>query len=285
MCRRGYQIFTCLFVLWGSILQASAQKTKPISHMWLDNWKIDVRAGTGMLLSEVPDKYLDRINQVNIPVHVPGMNGVFSIRKAIHSHFEMGYEWSYYAFSGNVDQENRSFRVQTKAMEHNFLLLYNLRPTYEFRPRFNYFVYYKIGTINLKNEPRLRLADGSSDIVYGTSLTNAYAHNVAVGTGLGFGINHQLSYNLSLLGVVEINRSADEASETYKIQKIFFRSKNTVNNYASLTLGLSYTFNLSEKSKSFFGGPQAETEKRLKQAKMQRKKRQQMRKNNKFRSY
>jgi len=280
MCRRRFYYFFLFFC--GIVIQAAAGEPFIKLASWRESWKFDVKTGIGTILNEVPAMYLDQINEVNVPVLKPGPSGVFSFRKAVSAHFEMGYQLSYFAVGGNVDQDERTFKVRSKVLEHNYLFLYNLKRTDHYRPMLNYFVYYKIGSIALKNEPRLRLPDGSYGLIYGTSPNEPYVPNVAVGLGLGLGINYQLSYNLALVGTVELNRSADKPFEIYKIQNMFSQSEHTVNNFSILSFGLSYAIDFPGKKQDLFDKVEAETEKRLKKSSIQRKKRQSQKNIGKF---
>lgn len=240
-----------IFFLLSLILPATAmaQAPEPKSSFLLDNWKFEAKGGIGILLSEVPDKYLDRINNVNIPLKVPGPTGVFSVRKGFSGHLEMGYQFDYMSIHGDVTQENRTYNVKTKAMGHSFVILYNLKNTNTNSSRFNYYGYYRVGALSLKNDPTEKVSNGGQ-MPTAPVAGNEFIKNVAVITGIGLGLNYQLTGNLSLIGSAELNRSSDAGSDVYKIYKIFYRSENTVNNFASLTVGLSYNLNLSGTKKS-----------------------------------
>lgn len=248
------------------------QEPRLKSKSWRENWKIDFKTGSGALLSEVPEKYLDRINNVNIPLRVPGITGILSVKKGLTPHFEMGYQFDYIRINGNVEQGNSTYNVLTQSFGNSFLVLYNLKKTDEFRPRFNFFVYYKIGAISLKNDPKEIMQDESLLPVNESSEGNKFINNVAIITGFGIGINHQITNNLSLTGTFELNRSSDAVGEVYKINKIFYHSSNTVNNYCSIATGLCYSFNFSEHKKSTYFNPQNETDKRLIQNRIVRRK-------------
>lgn len=260
-------LFTfCLFFL------SYGQKAKLKSISWIDNWKIDVRAGSGALLSEVPDKYLNRINNVNIPLNAPGVTGILAVRKTLSPHFEMGYQFDYMRIIGNVVKENSTYNVLTQANENCFLLLYNLKSTQEYRPRFNYFGYYKVGGISLKNDPREIMRDGIPITGTGSMDGNKFIPNVAIITGIGFGINFQFTNNLSLVSTLEINRSSDAVAEIFYIHKVFYHSTHTVNNYSSLAVGLCYSFSFSKQKKSTYFSSKTETEKKLQESKISGKK-------------
>ena len=216
-----------------------------------------------MLLSEIPDIYLSRINNVNPPTHTIGNANIFSVKKSMTSHFEIGYELEYMNIQGNTEQDDVSYRVKTQALGNSFLLLYNLLKTDRYKPPFNYFAYYKIGAVSLKNTPREIVAEGQFPTKFIPANDDRYIKNIAVMTGLGLGLNHQLSDKLNLTATFEINRNSDNGADVYKPYKLFYNSENTVNNYASLTLGLAYTFNLSKQKKSGITNFRSEMEYKL----------------------
>lgn len=203
-----------------------------------------------MILSDIPDIYLSRINNVNLPSHKIGMTNVFAVKKSMTSHFEIGYQLEYMNIQGNVKQEDVLYRVKTQALGNSFLLLYNLRKTDRYKPPFNYFIYYKIGAVTLKNTPREIVAEGQFPTKFIPANNDQYIKNIAVMTGLGLGLNHQLSDHINLTGAFEINRNSDNGGDIYKPFKLFYNSKNTVNNYISLSFGLTYSFNLTKQKKS-----------------------------------
>lgn len=268
------QIYTYIFFMVCSCLaiSASAQKPKLSSTSWRDNWKIEIKTGAGAILSKVPEQYLQRINSVNVPTITPGITGVAAIRKGISKHFEMGYQFNYLYVQGDVTELNQTYRVRTQALENNFLIGYNLKAVNEYRPPYNYFIYYKVGAIALKNEPHLRLPDGSLSPEGPLVEHSKFIQNVAVGTGLGLEITRQLTNNISLNGTFELSRSSDLASDTYQLQKIFYNSPNTVNRYTSFCVGVCYTFNLYQRKQSQFFRTHTLTEKMLKIDRIKRKK-------------
>lgn len=263
-----------LFILfWGITLPLSAQKS--LFHLVspMQSYKIDVKAGSAGMLSEVPSQYLDKLNYVNIPIEAPGLNFTLVTRKAFTGHFEFGYQLSYIGLYGDVNQQSSVYRVHTQALENSYLFCYNLRRTDYFRPINNLFVFYKVGAITLKNDPRLRLPDGSLQEIPGVEAQKFFFSNgAAVGTGVGMGFNHQFTKNFSVLGTVEFSRSSDSAGDIFKASKIFYNSPNTVNKYLSLAFGASYTFDLmkpKDKSSAFYKA-NSETEKRLLNARIER---------------
>lgn len=247
-----------------------AQEPKLRSTSWRDNWQLEFKTGTAVLLSPVPDKYLMNINYVNIPILIPGPVGIFTAKKSITSHLMMGYQFDYIRIQGKVDVQNKDIRVLTQAYNHSYLIQYNLKGIKEFKPLLNYFIYYKIGAISLKNEHLDELPAGTVPDEYRNE--NKYINNVAVLTGLGAGVNYQLTNNLCLCGSLELNRSSDAAEAIYQIQTIFYNSSHSVNSYLALSLGVSYGFNFSKKKKSTYFEQRTETEKQLIQSKIKKKK-------------
>lgn len=266
-------IIIILFVIPAFVV---AQQPKLKSTSWRDNWKFELKTGVGTLLSEVPDKYLDRINQVNIPTLKPGPVAVFSVKKGLTPHLEMGYQIDFMRFSGDVnqkvEQEEITYLVLTQTMGNSFIAKYNLKPTNEFRPKYNYYISYRLGAISLKNNPTERLADGSLAPNTISAGDNSFIKNVAIVTGIGLGINYQLTSNLSMIGTVDLNRSADVVDDIYKPYKIFYKSPNTVNSYASLSVGLSYALYFSEQKKSTFFHSRTVTDKKLLESKISHRK-------------
>lgn len=250
--------------------QSFAQKPKLISSSWRDNWKLEFKTGTGTILTPIPEKYLDRTNYINIPLNVPGVIGIFSVKKSITSHLEMGYQFDYMRIQGKVAIKNIEVEVLTQSYFHSYLIQYNFKKTNKFKPLLNYFLYYKIGGISLKNDPLDDLPEGT--IPASSENTKKFTSNVAVLTGIGAGINYQLNNNFSLTGSFDLNRSSDAVEDIYQIHKLFYHSSHSVNNYISLTFGLSYCFNFSKEKKSSYFNPGTETEKRLIQSKIARRK-------------
>lgn len=258
-------LFLCLIQV-----QIFAQEPKLRSTSWRENWQVEFKTGTAALMSPVPDKYLKNINYVNIPIRIPGPVGIFTARKSITSHLMMGYQFDYIRIQGKVEVQHKDIRVLTQAYNHSYLIQYNLKGIKDFKPLLNYFIYYKIGAISLKNEHLDELPAGTVPDDYGTE--NRYINNVAVLTGLGAGVNYQLTNNLSLSGSLELNRSSDAAEAVYQIQTIFYNSSHSVNSYLALSLGVSYGFNFSKKKKSSYFEQRTETEKQLIQSKIKKKK-------------
>lgn len=246
-----------------------AQKPKLKSTSWRDNWKLELKTGTGSILTPVPEKYLDRTNYVNVPLNSPGIQGIFSVKKSVTSHIEMGYQFDYLRIQGKVAVKNSDVKVLTQTYNHTYQIQYNLKKTNKFKPLLNYFLYYKIGGISLKNEPLDELPEGT--IPTSAETTEKFASNVAILNGLGVGINYQLNNNFSLVSSFDLNRSSDAVEAIYQIHKLFYRSDNSVNSYIALTFGLSYCFNFSRPKKSTFHYSRTETERHLIQSKIERK--------------
>lgn len=228
-----------------------------------DHWKFELRTGSGILLSSVPEQYLPNINHVNIPLHTPGPVGVLAVRKGLMAHLEMGYQLDIIHVQGKVEERTELFHVRTTAVAHNFLVIFNLKSTQHYIPRTNFSLYYKAGAINLKNLPRKVLPDGSLQELPKELINTHFMHNLAIGTGIGVGTNRQLTEYFSFTGALELNRSSDLADDVYKPGKLFYNSPNKVNNYITLTAGICYTHNFSRKKSPVFFVPKSETHKRL----------------------
>ena len=248
--------------------QSFAQNPKLKSTSIGDGWRLAVKTGAGTILTPVPEKYIERINNVNVPLHVPGPIGIFSVNKSITPHLEMGYQFDYMRIQGNVEAGSSTFKVLTQALTHTYILQYNFRETNEFKPLTNYFLYYKIGGISLKNDP-LEIVSGDFVI---NEPTGKFVSNVAVLTGIGAGFNYQFSNNFSILGNFELNRSSDAVDAIYQINQLFYASSHSVNSYFTLSAGLSYNFSFSKQKKSTFFKLGTKTEKQLVQSKISRKK-------------
>lgn len=245
--------------------------TPNLKSSLIDKWKFDFRTGSGTLLSEIPDKYLDRINNVSVPLKSPGLANIVSIRKGIGPHLELGYQIDYLSIRADVFQDKLQYDVNTKAFANSILLLYNLKRTDKYRPRLNYYCYYKTGAISLSNDPREKYPSGNKKALVPVSQTD-YLKNVALLSGLGIGLNVQLNNNFSLTGTFEYNRISDIASDIYKFHKLFYDSGNTLTHVTCLNAGISYAFNFSEKKKSTYFRSRTQTEKRLLNQKTVRKK-------------
>ena len=251
-------------------LHSFAQKPKLKSISWLDNWKLEIKTGTVVLLTPVPEKYLELTNYVNVPTGEPGSLGTFSIKKSITSHIEMGYQFDYIRIKGKVNVSNTNVEVLTQSYIHTYQIQYNLKKTNKFKPLLNYYLYYKIGGISLKNDPLDPLPQGTAPVT--SESKKKFASNVAVLTGIGVGINNQLSNNFSLTASFDLNRSSDAADEIYKVHKLFYHSSHTVNNYMELSIGLSYWFSFGSRKKNDFYNSRNETDKQLTLSRIEKKK-------------
>lgn len=244
-------LFYCIFPI-----KSFGQEPKLKSTSWRDNWKLEFKTGTAAILTPVPEKYLNRTNNVNIPLRIPGPIGIFSLKKSITSHLEIGYQLNYMRIKGKVNDNSSTVTVLTQAYTHTFQIQYNLKKTDEYKPLYNYFLYYKVGGISLKNEPLDKKSVESNS-------ENKFLSNVAILTGIGAGINYQLNNNLSLTGTFDVNRSSDAMEELYKIHKLFYHSSHSVNNYIELSFGLSYWFSFGTPKRSLFYHSRNETDKQL----------------------
>jgi hypothetical protein len=232
-----------------------AQERGLFDGLFSDNYKLEVKLGSGSVITPVPERYLSNINGVNLPIMKPGFAGLLLAKKMVSGHIEMGYQFEFFSLGGEVEQHSSRYDLQTTALANNFLLIYNLKNIRNPRPKSNYFFYYKVGAISLKNVPRKIAADGSMGDPEGDK---GFLNNVAVGHGGGVGFNNQLSDRLSLTGTVELNRTADAAEDVYRVDKLFYHSESSVNSYFTLSGGICYTFNLIKKEKK--GSPRIHSE-------------------------
>jgi hypothetical protein len=214
---------------------------EPISP--LKEWRVVVQAGTGLLLSEVPDKYLGNINNVNLPVFQPGLAGGLSMKKMITPHLETGYRFDYLRIRGMASlpaprEGDSRTKVITQGFGHNFTMGYVFRESLENNPKANFSIAYKIGGLSLKNKfDDPHMSDNSKTV---------FLSNVAVITGIITEFSFHRKDDLNIIVAAEYNRSSDTAGDIFKIYKLFYFSPNTVNNYITVTLGLSYRFALSK---------------------------------------
>lgn len=222
------------------------------------------------MLSPVPEKYLPFTNDMNTPVGVPGPLGIFSAKKCFTAHIEMGYQLDYLRVQGGVKVNNNQVEVLTQTYTHTFQVQYNFKRNDEFKPLFNYYLYYKMGGISVKNDRVESPSDGAvlGSVKHGTQLNS----NVAIMSGIGAGINYQLNSHLSLTGSLDANRSADAVGEIFKPHTIFFSSSHSVNNYIEFAVGLSWWFNFSKKKKSAYFHPRNPTDRELIKSKIEKKK-------------
>jgi hypothetical protein len=263
--------FCKILILCLLSFQASGQKLKFKSTPWSDNWQVELKTGASALLTPVPDKYLRLINKVNIPLNIPGPHGSISIKKSVTPHFEMGYQYDYIRIQGKVNVKNTDVEVLTKAYTHNYLIQYNFKKIVDDRPLFNYYLYYRIGGISLKNIPLGKLQDELGNVNIGSE--EKLLSNIAVLTSMGAGINYQLINHLGLTCSFDLNRSSDAIGDIYKIHKIFYNSSHTVNSYIAFSFGFSYSFNLIKQNKSRYYKSTDSTKNRILQLKKEQKKR------------
>jgi hypothetical protein len=220
-------------------------------------------------VSPVPEKYLAFTNNLNVPIEVPGMLGIFSAKRSVTPHLEVGYQLDYLRVQGKARDVNQApVEVRTQILTHCFQGQYNFKRNDVFKPLLNYFVYYKMGGISVKND---RISPGG--IVPLPEEEGKLNSNVAIMSGIGAGINYQLSDHLSLTGAVDINRSSDRVQEILYVHKLFYNSSYTVNKFAEMSVGLTYWFSWSSKKKSSdYYRPMSETQQLILQSKIERKK-------------
>lgn len=226
------------------------------------NWKFDLRAGSLAFQSEVPSGFLGRLNGVNIPVGVYAPAGVCGFRRNIGPHFEMGYQLDYSRVNGFVSQEDKTFKVSTTALANNFLILYKLRKEDQSVPRFNYRIYYKIGSLALNNNARRQLSDGSISPEPEQTESDSFIRKKALTTGLGLGASWNFSEPFSLVANLELNRSTYGVGDIFQLQTIFLHSDKTITRYALMSVGLSYTLG-SVQHKTSYGHSKTRTAKRF----------------------
>ena len=263
MVRIIFHLFFSLFL----VLSATAQKPRLSNFFWAENLKLEIRTGAMTILSPVPQRYLAFTNNLNVPIDVPGMLGSFSAKRSVSPHLEVGYQLDYLRVQGQArDADNTKVEVRTQILTHCFQGQYNFKRNDVFKPLFNYFVYYKMGGISVKND---RLSPEVSFPIEEGNLNS----NVAIMSGIGAGINYQLSDHLSLTGAVDINRSSDRIQEVLYVHKLFYNSSYTVNKFAGLSVGLSYWFNwkTSKKGSNYYR-PISETQQLILRKKIERKK-------------
>lgn len=209
-----------------------------------EGWKLELRTGTGVLFSEVPEKYLENLNNVNIPAGRPGLAAIAALRKMATKHFEVGYQFDYmrirgYAKPKSTEEMVEEVEVLTQGMGHNFILSYYFREREEEDPM-NFFLQHKIGALSLNNK-RLGYA--------GEQAGTDFLGNIAVITAIGAGITYKLNRNVRLTAMAEYNRSADTMQDLYRPYKLFYYSPNTVNNFLFISAGISFRFDFRKKNK------------------------------------
>lgn len=222
-------------------VQSDGKGVMQKKNVFRGNWKFDLRTGYGAFLSKVPSEFLDRLNGVNIPVGVYSPAGVFALRKAWSPHFEMGYQLDYTRVNGFVGQDDKTFKVNTTAFTNSLVILYMLKREDASDPRLNYQLYYKVGSLALKNNARERFSDGSISPVPEQTEGDPFIRGKALTTGLGLGANWRFSGNFSLLANLELNQSTYRVSDIFQPYAIFVHSPRTITSYGTLTVGLSYS--------------------------------------------
>lgn len=242
--------------LFGYAVPVSAQKEGFFEGLFTDNYKIELKLGSGSVITPVPDKYLSNINGVNLPIMKPGFAGLLLAKKMVSGHIEMGYQFEFFSLGGQVEQHASRYDLQTTALANNFLLICNLKNIRNPRPKSNYFFYYKVGAISLKNVPRK--IDPINGSVGEPEGDKGFLNNLAVGHGGGVGFNNQLTDRFSLTGTVELNRTSDAAADVYRVDKLFYHSESSVNSYFTVSGGICYTFNLGKKEAK--GSPRIHSE-------------------------
>lgn len=263
-----FNVGSMLLVFWALAFQAHGQNRSMLLVPLTQAWRVEAKSGAGMMLSPVPDHYLWILNDVNVPVQVPGLYSTLSLRKAITNHWEAGYTVTFSDFSGDVRQSRHKYLAHTMGLEHSLQLLYSFRATDNIRQRFNYFAFYKFGLVSLKNDVRLYLNSGRLYRNPDLQIDDFFTSYAVIGTGIGLGMNYRIATDLFVVGAWEYNRSTDAMADVYKIHKIFYPSPNTVNHYSAVAMGLSYNFDLVEARKkniSYFKR-RSELGKRLKHA-------------------
>lgn len=254
-------------------LSAAAQEPTLKDVLWTDNLKLEIKSGVVTILSPVPEKYLSYTNHLNVPVEVPGMLGSFSAKRRMTPHWELGYQLDYLRVQGNTrDAADTRVVVRTQALTHWFQTQYNFKRNDVFKPRFNYFVYYKMGGISVKND---RIGSYASDARPREEKEEKgqFNSNVAVMSGIGTGVNYQLSDHLSLSCGADLNRSSNKLGEIFYLHKLFYNSSNTVNKFAELSVGLTYWFSWRAPKKGYnYYRPRNETQQLILKRKIERKK-------------
>jgi hypothetical protein len=222
--------------------QEITEVIKPLNP--LKEWKLGLKTGTAMLMSEVPHKYLENINNVNIPVFQPGLATAISIKKLITPHIEMGYYFDYMRIRGTGDiaggESTGTAKVLTQSYGHNYTIGYVFRNPEEDAVKPNFTILYKIGALSLKNK---FLGAGAAE-----NQKQGFLSNVAVITGLINEFSFPLSPDLKVTASAEYNRTSDSPGDVLKIYKLFYFSPNTVNNYLTLNAGISYRFSFTRKT-------------------------------------
>jgi hypothetical protein len=240
--RRIILLVAVFFLLTMFSMQAQAQAFGYETSGIGEGWIIELRGGTGVILSEIPEKYLDRLNNVNIPQGTLGLASSLSIKKMASPHFSVGYQLDYMRVRGvgqpaeSTPGSSEKVDVLTQGMGHNFVLdFYFKKRTNE--QKLNYSLSYKIGALSLNNKPL-----DEEDVI-----ETDFLSNIAVITGWNAGVIYKFTESIRFTFNAELNRSSDTISDIYKPHKVFYQSTNTVNHYLFLTAGVNFQLNFKEK--------------------------------------
>ncbi len=242
----GGGLFVLVFVLGAHCVCAQTFKVNYAGGG--EGWKLELRTGTGVLFSEVPEKYLDNLNNVNIPAGRFGFSGNAALRKMATKHFEVGYQFDYMRIRGyaqpSASEPAGDVEVLTQGMGHNFILSYYFLEREE-EELLNFFLQHKIGALSLNNK-RLGYS-GEQD-------ATDFLSNIAVITGIGAGVTYKLNSNLRLTGMAEYNRSSDTMQDLYRPYKLFYYSPNTVNNFLFVSIGINFRMDFYKKDNKTLNG-------------------------------
>lgn len=236
--------FFILLISSGCTVQSFSQVKNKKNSFLGHNWTFDLKAGSGTFFSGIPDQFLNQINGVNIPSGLTAPTGVFTFRKEVLPHFELGYQLDYMFMRGQVKQEENTYLVKTHTTSHNLVILYKLRGSSDLSAGMNYLIYYKIGKSGIHNDARQKFSDGTISTVPEYTESDKFIRDKTLTTGIGIGVTQVVSDHFKFIGTFELNRSTYAASDIYKIYKIFYRPEYTISNYAFLAAGLSYTFSI-----------------------------------------
>ena len=245
--RRGLLLLLFLFSILCYPVAAQSDKGLITPENLLRNWKVAVKGGTVMLISEVPvplenpRQYLQYINNMNIPVWKPGIAGTLTTRKMLSAHWEMGYQLELLQLRGEAMRltttGSRSVTsVRTTGVGQNFTIGYVFREAWINNPKTNYTLAYKVGSLHINNRD-----ERDQNAPNGNVMVETFS-NVAVITGLVNEFTFNLNRDLSLMLTAEFNRSSDTPRDIYKPYKLFYYSSHTVNNFINISVGLSYQF-------------------------------------------
>jgi hypothetical protein len=211
----SYLIFTLILIFL--ICSPIFGQKKAKFYGLLNSWKLELRTGIGNPLTTIPDTYFNHIYSANMPTSGIGPIAIFSIKKGINSHFDLGYEYDYMLIQGNGDvihEPGNITDVLTQSYAHSFIFQYSN----DFNTQFNFLVYSKIGANRIKTIPLQR------EFLVSWQLDNSLA-------GIGIGMAYNLDEKFSLTWGLEYNRIFDLKNKNYN-----------VNNYMNLNAGIIYCF-------------------------------------------